>query len=65
MEYMKKAMNKSEKEVKDKKACHATCPKAKDQARLVQVAKKRLKKAAGGESVVVTAADVAPSKVSC
>ncbi|MGB8815321.1 MAG: hypothetical protein WCC57_19255, partial [Paracoccaceae bacterium] len=66
MEYMKKSMNKSEKEVKDKKACHGSCPKAKDQARLVQVAKKRLKKAAPkGKTVVVKAADVAPSKVSC
>jgi hypothetical protein len=66
MEYLKKSMNKTDKEVEDKKNCNSTCPKAKDQARLVQVAKKRLKKAAPkGATVVVTAADVAPSKVSC
>ena len=66
IEYLKKSMNKSEKNVKDKKPCQGHCPKAKDQARLVQVAKKRLKKAAPkGATVVVTAADVATSKVSC
>lgn len=70
MEYLKNSMNKSENDVKGKKACHSTCPKAKDQGRLVQVAKKRLKDKAKKEGrdpskVVVSAADVAPSKKSC
>lgn len=70
MEYLKTSMNKTEDEVKKKKNCNSTCPKAKDQARLVQVAKKRLKAAAkkagrDPSKVAVTAADVAESKKSC
>lgn len=66
MEYLKKSTGKDEKQVKDKKACQGSCKKAKDQARLVQVAKKRLKKAAAkGATVVVKASDVQPSKLSC
>jgi hypothetical protein len=66
IDYLKKSTGKSEKEVKDKKSCQSTCARAKDQARLAQVAKKRLKRAAAaGATVVVRASDVSPSKVGC
>jgi hypothetical protein len=66
MEYLKKSMGKTAKQVKDQNACHSTCARAKDQSRLVKVAKKRLKKAAPkGATVVVRATDVASSKVDC
>ena len=65
MNYMKSSMGKTEKQVKDKKRCQDKCSRAKDQTRLVKVAKNRLKQAAGGDSVVVRASDVAQSKVNC
>jgi hypothetical protein len=69
-EYQKKSMNKSEQELKNKKRCLGDCPKAIDQGRLAQVAKKRLKTAAkkagkDPSKVVVTKDDVSLSKKSC
>jgi hypothetical protein len=66
IQYLKKSTGKSEKDVKDKKSCQSTCARAKDQARLAQVAKKRLRRSApAGATVVVRASDVSPSKVNC
>lgn len=67
MKYLKESMNKSEEEVKEKKNCQSTCPKAQDQAQLVRNVKAKLKAALPPESPtpVISAKDVPASSKTC